>query len=482
MDVFLGVDIGTSKLSGVALDGEGKLLAAVSRPNDARIGDLPPARDEQAPERLFALSVEVLHELASALAGDAGDVRAVGLTGQMHGVVLVDARLKPVTNLITWRDGRAGEVFGGGRTFLDELYARAGAGAFDGTGTRPAAGFLSATLFWFSARGETPASARWALQIHDWVAAKLARADPVTDPTDAAGTALFDVQTNEWDARIIESLGLDAKLLAPVVEAGTRMGRLSPALARAAGLPPATAVCAALGDNQASALASLREPSSELLLNVGTGGQISAVTPKFLAAGGVEARPFPGGKFLSVGVSLCGGSAFTYLADHYVETVRLLTGREVSRERILTELTRLAGRVPPGAEGLTVEPLFLGKRHDPSARGVIAGLSAGNNTPGHWARAFIEGVVRELAGSYRAMLASGLEARKRLVGSGNGMRKNEVMRGAAAAQLAMPLVIPAWREEAACGAALAGMVGAGAVASFEDAADFVRYERPADTV
>lgn len=483
MDVFIGLDIGTSKLSGVALDGEGKTVAGASRPNDADVDGLPSTRHEQTADRLYVLAVDILREFSEALGERAKDIRAIALTGQMHGAVLVDERLKPATNLITWRDGRATETLEAGeRTYLDELRARAGDGAFADTGTHPAAGFMGATLFWFTARGDVPAAARWALQVHDWIAAKLAGAEPVTDATDAASTALFNVKKNAWDERIIGSLDLDARMLPRVVEAGSELGRLSEGVARATGLPAATTVHAALGDNQASVLASLREPATELLLNIGTGGQISAVTPKFFTASGVEARPFPGGKFLSVAVSLCSGAAFTYLADHYAAVTRKLTGQKVSREDVLAKLVKLASRVPPGADGLTVEPFFLGKRHDPSARGRISGMSAENNTPGHWALAFLEGVVEELVGGYRAMLACGLEPRERLIGSGNGLRKNRILRRAAAAAVDMPLAVPAWHEEAACGAALAGMVGAGAVGSFEEAARFVRYASDSDGV
>ncbi len=136
----------------------------------------------------------------------------------------------------------------------------------------------------------------------------------------------------------------------------------------------------------------------------------------------------------------------------------------------------LAADVPPGADGLRLEPLFLGKRSDPSLRGGLSGMSVENNSPGHWARAFIEGLVGELAGYYAQMLAAGLGARTRLVGAGNGMRRNAVMRQAAERAFGMPLSVPAWREEAACGAALCAMVGSGALRSFDEASALVRYE------
>jgi len=477
MDIFIGLDIGTSKLSCVALGDSGKLLGSASRVNDTDVAGLPLGRHEQDPDRIFSLSIELLHDVSEALGSDAGSVCAIGLTGQMHGVVLADDALEPVTNLITWRDARANEQFGGsGRTFLAELCARGGDGAFADTGTQPATGFMGATLFHFAAGDGIPTSAKWALQIHDWVAAKLAGAAPVTDPSDAASTGLFNVRECRWHEELVGKLSIDPKLLAQGVESGTELGLIKPEIGLAAELPANVTIHGALGDNQASALASMREPFSEILLNIGTGGQISAVTDRFFTAPGIESRPFPGGRFLSVGASLCGGGAFVYLADNYIQAIKALTGTDVLREDVLTKLTEMAENIPSGADGLAVEPLFAGKRHEPGLRGSMSGMSAANNTPGHWARAFMEGLVAELAGSYRDMLAAGLDQRRRVVASGNGMRKNAILRRSALSQLEMPLALPAWREEAACGAALAAMVGKGAVGSFNEAAKFVRYE------
>ncbi len=475
MEVFIGLDIGTSKLSAVALDAAGELVATVFRTNDADVSGLPPGHHEQAPRRIWELALDLLAELGRALAEVGGHVRALGLTGQMHGVLLADEALEPMTNLVTWQDRRAVEAGPDGAPFIVEFAERAGERALRDTGSRPATGYAAAALYWMDRSGRTPEGARWALTVHDWVAARLAGAGPVTDPTDAASTGLYNVRQGRWDERLLEAAGVPDALMPPVQEAGTAVGSVAHDLAAATGLGTEALVCTALGDCQAASLAALREPENEVVLNIGTGGQVGAVTGRFLHGPDLDVRPFPGGRLLSVGASLSGGAGFMYLAVHYARAIESIAGARVPLRDVLDALTGQARGVPPGADGLLVDPLFTGRRSDPALRGSIFGMSPSNNTPGHWARAFMEGLVDELHGYYQEMLDAGLAARGRLVGAGNGMRLNEVLREAAQRAFDMPLAVALWKEEAACGAALAAMVGAGALDGFAEAAGLVRH-------
>ena len=477
MDIFIGLDAGTSKLAAVALDLSGDLLVTGARANDSELPAQPPGRHEQAPGRLLELALLLLRDVCTQLGGRAAAVRGIGLTGQMHGVLLVGPRLEPLSNLITWQDQRAGEPFGDGpRSYVEECLARVGRHVFEEAAVLPAAGYMGVTLFWLRRNGRIPEGARWALMCHDWLAARLAGADaPATDPTDAASSGMFSVRDGQWHDAICNGFGVDRGTLPRVAEAGDVLGRISPRAASETGLPKDATVHVPLGDNQAGALACLRDTSAEVLVNVGTGGQTSAVTESLLLAPDIEPRPFPGRKVLACGMSLCGGAAFRYLAEHYARAIREFTGTDVPLSDILTDLVRLADAAPQGAEGLEVEPLFQGKRSAPAMRGGMRGMSLDNNTPAAWARAFIEGMVADLAGHYRRMLAAGLEPRSRLVVAGNAMRLNPVMRRVAAEAFQMPSAMPAWEEEAACGAALAAMVGSGAIASFEAAGELVRH-------
>ena len=144
----IAIDIGTTKLCGAAVDEGGCLLAVASRPNDAAIAGLPDGWHEQDPQRIRGLACDILRELASRVPGAPA---AIGLTGQMHGLVAVDAAGGAVGNLITWQDQRCLTPSGPGLPpVLDELLARVPAAAWEACGCRPAGGYMAATLLWLS--------------------------------------------------------------------------------------------------------------------------------------------------------------------------------------------------------------------------------------------------------------------------------------------------------------------------------------------
>lgn len=477
VEAFVGIDIGTTSVCGVALNADGKRLASARRANDSHVSDLPASRREASPNRVLELCVEVLRDVSERLRETGLRPLSVGLAGQMHGGLVLSDGFEPLTNFITWQDERAAEEMAdGGPTFLEQFMESADERAVADTGCRPSTGYLGLTLYWMVRTGGMPAEARRAAFIHDWVAAKLCGNAPVTSPGNAASTGLFNVRAGEWDRRLLEVVGVTADLLPPVLEAGTPMGTLCPGMAEATGLTGDTTVHTPLGDNQASVLASLSSWRDQVLVNVGTGGQVSAVTDQFISTPSLEARPFVEGRLLCCGASLRGGAALDYLAHHYRRVLESIGDAALSQAAVLGRLVELARQTPGGADGLTVEPFFGGRRADSTTRGRVHGMTDANNTPGHWARAFIEGIVAELASYYRAMKAEGLAERSLLVGSGNGMRLNDVMRDAAVGAFRMPAVLPAWQEESACGAALAAMVGVGAVPSFEQTTELVRHE------
>jgi len=223
--IFIGLDAGTSKLAAVALGLGGAVLARVSRRNDAEVGGLPAERHEQTPARILALAIDLLREVCEQLRDRVGNVVGIGLTGQMHGVLLADAELNPLTNLITWQDRRAEEPLPGGESScLEGFVRRVSRESLDKAGIEPAAGYLGVTLFCLKESGSFPDGVRWALMCHDWLAAKLAGTEPATDPTDAASSGLYSLKSWEWDEAICGPLGIDQALLPRVWEAGDTLG------------------------------------------------------------------------------------------------------------------------------------------------------------------------------------------------------------------------------------------------------------------
>lgn len=415
----LGVDCGTSKVAVALVDAAGAQVHAVAAPHRA---ELPTAagRSEQDPARILAAAEQLIRGLPEPLRRAVG---VLGLTGQMHGVLLHDAAGVPCSPLVTWQDRRALED----AEFLPSL------------GRRLNAGYGLATLAWWARHGGLPARAR-ATTIHGFIAARWCGLDraPI-DPTDAQA----------WGG--LEPLaGIGADVLPAAVGHGARIGALTAAAADALGLAPGIAVAAPLGDNQASLRATLGDPDRELAFTIGTGCQLSAVIPRTLALdpGHADRRPFADDRDLLVAAPLCGGAAWLWLADTAASWAKDLGLTPPGRDELLAQLDRLG---LAAADRIGFAPHLAGERHDPTLSGMIRGLALDSGRLGEVARALARGI----AANARDLLPAGaLTGRTRVVASGNALRRSTLLRMMAEAELGLPLVISERVEEAATGAAL----------------------------
>ncbi|MFW6180550.1 MAG: FGGY-family carbohydrate kinase, partial [Spirochaetota bacterium] len=240
-----------------------------------------------------------------------------------------------------------------------------------------------------------------------------------------------------------------------------------------------------LGDNQASFLGAVAEPLRSLHLNLGTGGQASAYTSRHGRPAGLDIRPYPGGGFLFVGASICGGRAYALLASFFRRCVQLFGGTvpdldEVYRVMEELDLPGITGGSPDGAPGgstaeapaqapaggLEVDTRFQGTRTEPERTGAVAGITPYNFTPEHLTAGFLEGIAGELHGFFELMPGDLRDRIDLLVGSGNALRMNRRLQGALERRFGRPLRVPRHTEEAAFGAAIGAAVGTGALPSF----------------
>jgi len=484
MSLYAGLDIGTTTLGAVILDAKtGYLLARNTIANTANATSAAGKRQRRAELDLDQLRVLIVEVLAEAMTQvpDREEVRGIGVTGQMHGVAFLDPNTNPLRPVITWQDGRVEEQISNGEgTYLQRFISLAGGPrAFDRMGCLPAAGFLGPTLFWLHLKDQLPPPPARACFVPDAAVAFLTGRPPCTDPTDGGSSGLFDIVARQWDWALIERLGLPREIFPQVQESGEQAGELLPAVAVQTGLLQGTPVFVALGDNQASFLGSVRDPSQSLLLNVGTGSQISARIDAFHRLLGLETRSFPGGRYLLVGAGLFGGRSYAYLRDFFRQVGVAFFGG-LGDEELYDEMTRLAAAVPSGSEELRCSPLFTGTRIDPTLRGSFTGLAPHNFTPGHLARAVLEGMAEGFLTFYTQMKPL-IGERAALVGSGNGIRRNRLLAEILAERFDIPLYIPALEEEAATGAALLAAVGTGEFESLDAAAELLRYGKAVTT-
>ena len=476
MPVSLALDFGTTSISAIAIRHTGEPVAKVTHPHDAAIPGLPAGRAEQRPERLFELGLDVLARL---VADVREPVTALGLTGQMHGVLLVDDRLVPQTPLITWQDKRSLETpAGGGPRPYDELLSRVTDAEMEPTGCRLSPGYLGTTLFTLLQTGAWPTGAKRALVFADWAAAQLSGTAGATDSSNAGSTGLFDVQRGEWSAGLLERAGIAAEWLAPVRNSGEPLGGLMAEFARKTGLPEGLPVCNAIGDNQAAVLGSVPAAEPGIQINVGTGGQINWPVAAFTRLPGMDTRALPVGRVMLVGAGLVGGDSFAWV-NRTVRQWLAAFGVERTSDEVYDVLNRAAEQVPDDIDGLVCQPLFRGTRRQPDARGLFSGVTPTNFTPGHLARGVVRGIVEGFYSFYEQAGAARPESLTRVIGSGNGLRKNLLLTREIASRFERPVFVARHEEEAAYGAALLAGTATGLWPSLETAGRGIELVRVA---
>ncbi|MBD2844807.1 hypothetical protein IDH44_06355 [Paenibacillus sp. IB182496] len=471
--IVLGLDIGTTTLAGVALElsadgGPARLVQTASEPGGAAVMRPGSPLDEQQPELVLAAAERLIARLS---AGAPEPPAAIGLTGQMHGIVYTDAAGAACSPLYTWqhRSGlapaseadAAGSPDAGGETLAARLSRLSGYPLATGYGVVTHAALERADA--------VPREAVAMGTIADYVAMRLCgRRMPVLEPSQAAGLGGYDLDAGAYDRAALARAGIGTALLPPVSAAPEPIGYT----------PGGAAVCAAIGDNQASVLGALRELETELLLNIGTGSQLSMYAARPLRVPGLETRPFPGGGCLLVGAALAGGQAYALLERFLRGVVEELgSGRDAgasvlpegalyARMEDLLDREERAGRAAAGTvpdTQLRVHTQFYGTRQDPHARGAVAGIGPDNWTPGQLITGVLDGIADELHGYWEALPPAVRGRVSTLAGAGGALRRSRHLALACARRFGLPLRRPALAEEAAVGAALHAAVCVGAI-------------------
>lgn len=441
----LGVDIGTTTVSAQVLSLTEKRPAATCTVEHHAALTLPEAPDAYAEDAEALLSRA--EALVRSLCASFPDIRAIGITGQMHGIVCLGEGGEVCSPLYTWQNA-FGSRKADGRTLTEEIREK--------TGWEVPTGYGLCTCYALRRLGMFPAGAAKTVTIMDALAARLCGAAAVPmHPTNAAGLGLYDLATGAFDLRALERLGIPATLL-PAVRAGYGT------VGRYGDIP----VSMGIGDNQAGLFASLRE-EGQVLVNVGTGSQVSRIADSAVpVGGGIEVRPYLDGRYIRSGAALCGGRAYAALADFVKQTLAAFGVTRPGGE-VYACLNRLAAQATAAP---TVDTCFSGTRADPQRRGRIDGLGLDTFLPGPFARGVLEGIVRELH-DFDLHMGGGTGTP---VLSGNAMRKNPVLRRLTEEIFGTSCLVPAHTEEAAYGAALYGAVSAGVLAG-EEAGTFISY-------
>jgi xylulokinase len=422
---LVGLDVGTTGVKAVAISPSGHVVATAER--SYPLSTPQPGWSEQDPDDWVRASREALGALGVEPAG-------IGLSGQMHGLVALDARDRPLRPAILWNDQRTGAE-------CAEIEERIGLERLlELTGNRALTGFTAPKLLWLR-RHEPDVYGRVAhvLLPKDYVRLALT-GERAIDVADASGTLLFDVAARRWSDEVVDALELPRDWLPPVYES------------------PDVPAMPGAGDQAAAALGVGIDAPGPVSVVLGTSGVVFAALPSFAAdpEGRVHAfcHAVPGG-WHAMGVMLSAAGSLRWLRD-------VVGG---AYEGLIAE----AEGWPPGAEGLVFLPYLAGERTphaDPDARGAFAGLSLRHDR-GALARAVLEGVAFGLRDSLELLRELGVEA---VVGraSGGGARSRLWLR-IVASVLGIPLELTAVEEGSAYGAALLAGVATGLFADVHEA-------------
>src|SRR6185369_1527566 len=406
-----------------------------------------PLWSEQDPELWWTATCAAIQSVLATTGVAAESVAAVGLAGQMHGLVLLDDADAVLRPAILWNDQRTAAE-------CDAIRAAVGRERLIAiTGNDALTGFTAPKLVWV--RDHEPDV--WRRVAHlllpkDFVRLRLT-GEHALDKADGAGTILFDLSARDWSPIVLGALGIDPAWMPPTFEGPEPTGSLTGAAAAETGLRPGTPVVAGGGDQAANAVGTGVVSPGTVALSLGTSGVIFAATdrPIFEPAGRVHAfcHAVPD-RWHLMSVMLSAAGSLRWFRE------------ALAPDLSFADLVQAAGEVPAGSDGLLFLPYLTGERSphpDPLARGAFVGLTVRHDRR-HLTRAVLEGVAFGLRDGLDLMIAAGMPAPGEIRVSGGGT-SSALWRQILADVLDAEIATVNTTEGAAFGAALLGAVGAG---------------------
>ncbi|MBR0534907.1 MAG: hypothetical protein IIX14_00865 [Clostridia bacterium] len=445
---ILGIDIGTTTVTALVLDTEEKrILNTCTRNNDSFIKGKDFERI-QDPQTIINTVKAAVKEVTAEFSVD-----AVGVTGQMHGILYLDSKMKHCSPLFIWQDERGNLPFRDNKTYAEHLTEL--------TGIKASTGFGLTTHFYNLQNGLVPENAVMLCTIHDYIVSILTEERPVTHSSDAASLGFFDMKSLEFSAEMLSLAEINKDFLPRIIKNTAVAGKTACDF-----LPQGIPVGVAIGDNQASFLGSVAQPESSVLVNVGTGSQVSFVTECIKTPTVGEIRPLTDGKYIYVGSSLCGGRAYAILKNFFSLCADMLGGE---KDNLYTKMDSLSENIFSLSDELTVNCEFCGSRENPTKRGSIENIGTENFTPEKLICGVLKGVSDELKTMYLQANDYLAFTPRQLVCSGNGLRKSKIWRDIFSRDFSLPASLPGFSEEAAVGACVFAAAAIGLYKSINNA-------------
>jgi len=442
---FLGIDTSTTSSKALLIDERGDVIAVASSPHTLQTPR--PLWSEQNPQEWWDAAVMSIRAVIGKAGISGESIGAVGLTGQMHGLVLLDEAGNVLRPAILWNDQRT-------QSQCDEIHRRIGRERFiQITGNVALTGFTAPKILWVKENEpDVYAKAKYVLLPKDYVRYKLTGGYAM-DKADGSGTVLFELKSRDWSREVLDALGINASWMPPTFEGPEFTGYVNEEAASLTGLKAGTPVAAGGGDQAAQAVGVGAVEPGIVGLTVGTSGVVFATTPSALIERMGRLHAFchaVPGMWHFMGVMLSAAGSLQWYHDALASNMSF------------DELLKESESVPAGCEGLQFLPYLSGERTphpDPLARGAFIGLTLRHNRA-HMTRAVLEGVSFGLKDGFTLIQNAGLGQITQVRASGGGT-KSALWKQILASVLETELVTVNTAEGAAYGAALLAGVGAG---------------------
>jgi xylulokinase len=453
MTLLLGIDVSTTGAKALLIDPDGRVVSHATTP--LNLSTPKSLWSEQNPKDWWDGIKQSIREVLSAEEVNADHIVAIGLTGQMHGLVLLDEHGEVLRPAILWNDQRTAEQ-------CDEIRDRIGKERLiQITGNDALTGFTAPKVLWVQQHEpEVYARIRQILLPKDYIRYKLT-GEYASDRAGGSGTILFDLKDRTWSSEILDALDIPASALPPTYEGPEVTGRISYEAATGTGLLAGTAVVGGGGDQAAQAVGVGAVQPGIIALTLGTSGVVFATTESPLIEPDGRLHAFchaVPGRWHFMGVMLSAAGSLQWYRDKLVPNV--------SFDQLVLETEGISA----GSDGLFFLPYLSGERTpypDPLARGAWVGLTVRHERP-HLTRAVLEGVSFGIKDSFTLIQETGLDEIEQVRISGGGARST-IWRQIMADVLNVELVTVNTTEGAAFGAALLAAVGSGFYEDIQDA-------------
>ncbi len=452
MEYFVGIDLGTSSVRAVAVDPDGNAAAAGQCEYDIQKPELD--RAEQDMDQLWEATVQAIRKMLAEKPEIRDEVRGIGFSGQMHGLVMVDREIRPVGNAIIWADQRSAEqirhIYG---TVPEEEFAK----VFE---NRLSTGFLLPSLVWV--REKEPARYEKIYKVmlpKDYIRYRLC-GELGTDASDACSTGMWDMKARNWAFDILKKLDIPAEYLVESHESYEKAGTVTKECAERTGLKEGTFVAFGGGDSLMMELGNGMIRGGLMASTIGTACHLTCALDAPTYDPKLRTNTWcHGGEHLwsIMGAHLSGGVALKWLKNNILGA------------QSFDAMTALASEVPAGSEGLLFLPYLNGERtphNDPNAKAVYLGMTLRHDKR-HMIRSTMEGIVYSMKESYAIFRSLGIRG-DRIIAAGGGA-KSPLFRQIQADMYDCPIYINQGKEQASIGAAMTAAVGCGFYKDYEEA-------------